>query len=98
MLRTIEEYYKSVGVNPLLLRKKLIKLEKHPDIASEFAHWIEHKEFKTEGGLKVEGYTAKDLAAKSNFLYGEGAFMLMIELRDDPERAKQRINEGFTLK
>ena len=98
MLRTIEEYYKGVGVNPLLLKKKLVKLEKNPDIAEEFAYWIEHKEFQTKNCILIEGYSAKDLADKSNFLCGEGAFMLMIELRDDPERAKQRIAEGFTLK
>ena len=34
----------------------------------------------------------------SKFLCGEGSFMLLIELRDDPKRAQQRIADGFKLK
>lgn len=98
MLSQIKKYYESVGVNPLLLKKKLAKFEKHPDIAAEFAYWIECGEFKENHCVTVASYTAKSLASLSKFLCGEGSFMLLIELRDDPERAKKRIADGFTLK
>lgn len=98
MLNIIEGYYKSVGINPLLLKKKLAKLEKHSDIATEFAYWIENRNFKKDNCVKVANYTAESLAQLSDFLCGEGAFMLLIELREDPKRAQQRIADGFTLK
>lgn len=98
MLNIIEDYYKSVGINPLLLKRKLAKLEKHSDIAAEFAYWIEHGNFKKGNCIQVAGYTAESLAQLSNYLCGEGAYMLLVELREDPKRAKQRIADGFKLK
>jgi hypothetical protein len=34
----------------------------------------------------------------SHYLNGEGAFMFLIELRDNPEKAKQKIHNGFKIK
>lgn len=48
--------------------------------------------------VTIEEYTAKDIAALSKLLDGEGAFMLLIELRENPEKAKKRIKEGFKIK
>ena len=98
MLNRIKAYYQEAGVNPLLLRKKLAKLEKHPDIAIEFCEWIDTHKFREENCVVVEDYTAGKLSQLSSFLCGEGAFMLLIELREDPEKAKARISEGFFLK
>lgn len=98
MLNKIRKYYQDAGVNPLLLKKKLAKLEKHPDIAEEFALWIDTQIFKETGCVIVNDYSAKKLSQLSAFLCGEGAFMLLIELRETPEQAKKRISEGFFLK
>ena len=46
----------------------------------------------------IEGYTAKSIAALSPYMDGEGAFMLLIELRENLDKAKQRIAAGFKLK
>lgn len=98
MLTTIENYYNKLGLNPMLLKRKMSKLAAHPDIAEEFASWIENQVFLDENCVTVDGYTAKKIADLSEFLYGEGAFMLLIELRDDPTRAYERIKEGFSIK
>jgi len=46
----------------------------------------------------VDGYSAQKLAELSRFLDGEGAFMMLIELRENPEKAIKKISEGITLK
>ena len=96
MSKIIEEYYAKADVMPLFLKMKLAKLNKHPDIAGEFEHWISKQRYKI-GGIKVNGYSAKDLANLSPFLDGEGAFMLLIELRETPEKAMKKIKNGFKL-
>ena len=98
MLNKIKEYYQEAGISPLLLKKKIAKLEKHPDIAEEFALWIDTQTFKKTDCVIVNDYSAKRLSQMSTFLCGEGAFMLLIELRENPEQANKRISEGFFLK
>lgn len=50
------------------------------------------------GAVSEEGYTAKKLAGMSKYLNGEGAFMMLIELRENPEKALAQIQDGFKLK
>ena len=66
----------------------ICKFEKKPDIAKEFEIWIKDNKYVSEGAVEVEGYTARKLAEISEYLNGEGAFLLLIELRDNPQRAK----------
>ena len=96
MSKVIEQYYKGAHIMPFLLKKKMAAFEKHPDIAGEFEYWIINKQYCE--GICVEGYTAKTIAELSSFMDGEGAFMLLIELCENPDRAKQRIAAGFKLK
>ena len=96
MNKVIEEYYKDAGILPLLLKKKMAAFAKHPDIAAEFEYWISYQKYLD--GVSVEGYTAKNIAALSPYMNGEGAFQLLIELRENPDKAKKRINVGFKLK
>ena len=98
MSKIIEEYYAKAKVMPLLLKSKLTKLSKHSDIASEFEYWITEKTYKETECVVVEGYTAKKLSEVSMFLDGEGAFMLLIELRDNPKSALEKISNGFKIK
>lgn len=46
----------------------------------------------------VEGYSAKNLAQVSVFLDGEAAFVYLIELRENPEKALRQIANGFKMK
>ena len=96
MSKVIETYYKDAGIMPLLLKQKMAAFEKHLDIAAEFEYWISNKEYLD--GVNIEGYTAKSIAALSPYMDGEGAFQLLIELRERPDKAKKRINDGFKIK
>ena len=92
----IRDYYENVGVKPFLIDEKMDKLKKYSDIEAEFEYWIQNKQYKND--VSVEGYTASDIANMSHYLNGEGAFMLLIELRENPEKAKQKIRNGFKIK
>ena len=95
----VEEYYKKAGGPAFLLKGKLDKLDCYPDILHEFEHWIQTGTYIHEDiAVSVDGYTAQKLAVLSPFLDGEGAFMLLIELRDNPQKAKERIADGFKMK
>ncbi len=98
MSKIIEQYYKQANIMPLLLKQKMEKFQRNEDIMKEFEYWIENHQYKSNGCISIEGYNAKDLAALSDFLDGEGAFILLIELREQPEKAKARILKGFVLK
>ena len=97
MSRLIEEYYKQAAVMPLLLKQKMTKLRRNGDIQKEFEYWIEHKDYM-QNGVSIEGYTAKKLSELSDYIDGEAAFMLLIELREAPDKALQRIRNGFKIK
>lgn len=98
MSKIIEEYYAKAKVMPLLLKSKMAKLSKHPDIAAELEYWITEKQYKEGNCVVVEGYSAKKLSELSVYLDGEGAFMLLIELRENPKNALDKISEGFKVK
>ena len=98
MSKIIEEYYAKAKVMPLLLKTKMAKLSKHSDIAAELEYWITEKKYKETNCVAVEGYTAKKLSEMSQYLDGEGAFMLLIELRENPAKALDKIANGFKIK
>ena len=91
----IPKQFMNVYDKPLIIYT-LENFEKHPDIAGEFEYWIANNQYCE--GVCVEGYTAKAIAELSPFMDGEGAFMLLIELSENPDKAKQRIAAGFKLK
>lgn len=97
MSKIIENYYKQTNVMPLLLKQKMSKLQRNEDIMSEFEYWIEHKQY-IQNGVSIKGYTARSLAELSVYTDGEAAFMLLIELRETPDRALRRIKDGFKVK
>lgn len=98
MSKIIEEYYAKAGVMPLLMKSKMSKLSRNSDIADELEYWIREKKYKENNCVVVEGYTAKKLSKLSKYLDGEGSFILLIELRENPERALEKIENGFKLK
>ena len=93
----IKEFYKNAGTLPALLARKTACFERNPDIAQEFEYWITNKRFKS-GGIEEQGYSAEKLASISEYLNGEGAFALLVELRENPDRALKRIKGGFKKK
>ena len=96
MSKVIREYYEEAGVQPFLFEEKIQKLNNNSDILQEFEDWIQNHKYVD--GIKVEGYSASEIASLSPYLEGEGTFMLLIELRENPEKAKKRIENGFKIK
>lgn len=98
MSKVIEEYYRKTKLPEPLIVKKLEALDRNQDIQAEFETWIENKMFKEKACIEVAGYSAKSITEISRFVNGEGAFMLLIELRENRENALKRIMEGFKMK
>ena len=98
MSNIIEEFYIQYEVKPILIEHKMVKLNDNPDIKSEFEYWIKNGMYKPDNELIVEGYTASGLAKISEYLNGEGAFMMLIELRENPKAAIRKISDGFKIK
>lgn len=98
MSEIIKKFYEENKMPKPILNQKLGQFEKHKDIAEEFEVWIRERTYKTVGAVVVEGYTAKKLTEVSEYLNGDGAFMMLIELRENPKKAHERIAGGFKRK
>lgn len=98
MSEIIRDFYKKNGFPEKLIEQKVKSFCKHPDIAEEFEEWIQTGAFREKDAVMVEGHTAKSLSKMSGFLDGDGAFSLLIELKDGPTIAKRKIEEGFKWK
>ena len=98
MSNIIKEYYFTLGLPPVVVEKNIDKLTKNQDILKEFEYWITNREYVIENPVEIEGYTADSLSKLSRFIDGESVFMLLVELRENPEKAKKTINRGFKIK
>lgn len=98
MIEIIKQFYEDNNVPKPLLEQKMKMFSAHPDIASEFESWIVRGEYASTGAVTVEGYTAEKLAGLSDYLLGEGSFILLVELREHPEKAHRKIAGGFKRK
>lgn len=98
MSEIIKNYYKNADIPLPLLHQKLSKLEQNADIQEEFEYWIKNGYYKDRSCISVEGYTAQSLVSISPYLEGEGAFMMLIDLREHPERAEEKIKKGLKIK
>lgn len=98
MSNILKKYYEHSVAIPQLVNDKLQKFQNHPDICEEFENWIETKQYKNKGCVIVEGYSAKQIAEISEYAGGESAYLTLIELRENPEKAKRRIAGGFKKK
>lgn len=94
----IRNFYLKCGIPNVLAEQKLRKLERNQDIADELAFWITNREFKEQDAVEVRGYTAKQLAEMSEYLNGEGAFMMLIALRETPKSALADLKDGLKIK
>ena len=94
----IRQFYEKSNLPKPIVEQKVATFSRHSDIAEEFEQWITDRTYKAEGAVTVEGYTAKKLSELSEYLDGDGAFVLLIELRENPEKAHRRIMQGFKRK
>ena len=79
------------------MRMKADSYKKHLDIAKELEYWIENRTYMQERCVEIEGYAAEKLSKLSEFLDGEGAFALLIELRENPNKALMKISRGVHI-
>lgn len=98
MSNIIKDYYEKAHIMPALVEQKIERFKKHPDIMAEFEYWIINHKYKTSNAVIVCDYTAQKLSELSPYLRGEGSFVLMLELCDNPEKAKKKIAKGFKMK
>lgn len=97
-MNAIRNYYEKAGIPLAMINKKIASFEKNLDIAKEFEHWIQTKEYVDENAVSVENYTAKQISELSEFMDGEGAFSMLIQLRESPEKAHKKIKKGFVMR
>ena len=97
MMNIIRNYYEKTGIPTIMINKKVASFEKNPDIAKEFEHWIKTKNLN-ENCVIVENYTAEKISKLSEFVDGEGAFSLLLQLRENPQKALKRIKDGFVMR
>ena len=83
---------KVTGAVMLMLKDKILR---YNDISDEFCQYLEQRNYDFEHPLTVEGYTAKQIHELAPFLEGIGVYNFLITLRENPERAKKYIEEGF---
>lgn len=94
----IRHFYEKYNLPKPIVEQKVAAFARHRDIAKEFEQWITDRTYKKQGAVDVEGYTAKKLSELSEYLNGDGAFVLLIELREQPEKAHKRLANGFKYK
>ena len=98
MFKLIRNYYEKAGIPAILINKKMESCERNTDVAREFEYWLQNKKYIAKDYVVVENYTAESLAKLSDLLDGEGAFALLIQLREDPQKALKRIEAGFMIR
>lgn len=97
-MKVIRGYLTKANVPEVIISKKMAAYEKHLDIAKEFEDWVLTGKYADKNCVEVEGYTAKELAKLSEFLDGEGAFSMLIQLREKPDQALRKIKDGFMFR
>ena len=98
MSEIIEKFYTNNNIPKVILDQKIKMFDKHKDIAAEFEKWITTQKYVIDDAVTVEGYTAKRLAETSDYLNGEGAFVILVELRENPKKALEQIAKGVKRK
>ena len=94
----IRQFYEKNNLPKPIVEQKIAAFRRHSDIAEEFEQWITDRTYKAEGAVTIEDDTASKLSEMSEYLNGDGAFVLLIELREQPEKAHKRIGQGFKYK
>lgn len=97
-MNIIREYYEKTNLPDMMIDRNVALFDKHPDIKKEFEHWIRTGEYAVDHAASAENYTAKALSELSEFLDGEGAFSMLIQLRETPEKALKKISGGFKMR
>ena len=88
-----EKRCESKVVAPMMLAK----VSKYEGIRREFEEWLAKRQYRKDGAMEVDGWTAERVAKEAPALDGIGAFNFLVTLRDEPEVAKEIIAKGFAI-
>lgn len=97
MVDVVRDYYQRAAISENTIKNKIHMFERNADIKREFEHWIKTKEFFENEQVVVQRYSAKQISEMSKYMIGEGAFVMLIELRENPENALKKIKNGFRM-
>ena len=92
--KIIQYLYQQGVENPVVAGNLTAQVTKYDDIKQEFLTWLQTGTYPTDG-LKVEGYSAAEIAKLAPFMNGVGVYNFLVDLRDQPATAKQAIADGF---
>lgn len=81
----------------LVMSRLIDKVIKYEDIWEDFCHWLETRDYYNEQAVVVDGYNAQAIVDLAPMLDGIGAFNFLVDLRDQPEKAREIIKEGFRV-
>jgi uncharacterized membrane protein len=89
---------KEKNMSSVVAERTTKKVTKYDDIRTEFENWIVTKTYSDRSPLTIEGYTAKSIFELAPFLDGLGVFNFLVTLREQPDKAKKYIADGFPRK
>ena len=64
----------------------------------EFIYWLDNREYNSPNAVKIEGFTAEQIAIIEPTLDASGVYSLLVTLRDNKDKALKYINNGFPRK
>ena len=89
----MQELGKSESIADMLVEK----IMRHQDIFDEFCAWLSHRDY-SKCALEIEGYTPVAIHEINPKFNASGVFSFMVTLKENPERAKKYIAQGFIEK
>ena len=98
MEKIIEYFVKEKNTTEVVAKVLAKSLLKYPDIKNEFLYWIDHRNFDVPNSVVIDGYSAKRIREIEPSLDVAGIYNFMVTLRDNPEKAKEYIEQGFPKK
>lgn len=87
--KSVTEVVAKVLAKPLL---------KYDDIKNEFLYWLENRNYDCPEPITISGYTASSVARIAPHLDAAGVYSFLVTLRDNPNKAKEYIDNGFPRK
>lgn len=96
-MERIRSYLEKLDLGGKMVERYLAEFARHKDLAEEFEAWIEQGEGEFPDGIRVEGYSAKQIKELAPFMNGCGVYDFLVSLREKPETALSYIAEGFPI-
>ena len=98
MDRITEYFIKEKGVSAVVASVLKKPLTRYADIEKEFCYWLDNRNYDAPDILVINGYSAKQISEIAPFLDASGVYQFLVTLRDDPEKAREYIKNGFPRK